>query len=103
MSRTLVIRRNAEFMEAEVDGELVALHVDKGTCYGFNATATRIWNLLAEPKTLAELHEAVIFHARDLRLDVLGAQPLLDGVDGATHVVALLRDLEADGLVAIEG
>ena len=91
MSRTLVIRRHAEFMEAEVDGELVALHVDKGTCYGFNATATRIWNLLAEPKTLAELHEALM------------AEFEVDRATCEREVEPLLRDLEADGLVAIEG
>jgi hypothetical protein len=38
-------------IEAEVDGELVALHVDKGTCYGFNGTATRIWALIETPLT----------------------------------------------------
>ena len=84
------IRRNTEFLEAEVDGELVALHVDKGTCYGFNATATRIWSLLAQPMTLAELHEALM------------AEYDVDQATCAREVEPLLRDLEADGLLTIE-
>ena len=90
MPASPLIRRNAEFMEAEVDGELVALHADKGTCYGFNPTATRIWNLLAEPSTLAELHEALM------------AEYEVDRATCEREVEPLLRDLEADGLVKIE-
>ena len=89
MPQSPLIRRSAEFLEAEVDGELVALHVDKGTCYGFNATATRIWGLLAEPKTLAQLHEALM------------AEYHVGPETCEREVEPLLRELEADGLVKI--
>lgn len=91
MPKAVTIRRRADLLEAEVDGELVALHVDRGTCYGYNPTATRIWALLAEPRSLAEL------------CDLLMREYEVDRSTCETDVVALLRELEADGLVEISG
>ena len=47
-SATLVVR-DASFMEAEVDDEIIALSIEKGTCYGLNSVGARIWRMLAEP------------------------------------------------------
>jgi hypothetical protein len=47
-------------LEAEVDGELVALDVESGTCYSFNRSATRIWQLLDEPRTVGSLRDALL-------------------------------------------
>jgi hypothetical protein len=84
-----VVTRRAGLIEAEVDGELVALHVDNGTCYGFNATATRIWSMIEAPKRLSELRDALVSEF-DVEPEVCEAQ-LLD----------LLKDLEGDGLVEL--
>ncbi len=54
MSDRLATRRDG-LIEAEVDGELLGLHIDKGFCYGFNPTATRIWALIDTPRTLPEI------------------------------------------------
>jgi hypothetical protein len=89
VTKELVVTRRAGLIEAEVDGELVALHVDNGTCYGFNATATRIWSMIEEPKRLSELRDALVSEF-DVAPDVCEAQ-LLD----------LLKDLEGDGLVEL--
>ena len=89
MGKDMLILRRAGLIEAEVDGELVALHVDNGTCYGFNGTATRIWAMIAEPKRLAELRDALVGEY-DVAPDVCEAQ-LLD----------LLKDLEGDGLLEL--
>jgi hypothetical protein len=91
LSSSSLISRSAEFLEAEVDGELVALHVDKGTCYGFNGSATRIWNLLAEPRSLDQLCDALMDE-----FDV-------DHETCRNEVKPVLRELAADGLVTIEG
>jgi Coenzyme PQQ synthesis protein D (PqqD) len=90
MTEEYIISRRAELIETEVDGELVALHIDKGTCYGFNGTATRIWSLIEQPKRLSELKEALL-REFDVDPDVCGEQ-----------LVGLLRELEADGLVELE-
>jgi hypothetical protein len=89
VAEELVVTRRAGLIEAEVDGELVALHVDNGTCYGFNATATRIWAMIEQPKRLGELRDALTAEF-DVAPDVCEAE-LLD----------LLRDLEGDGLVEL--
>lgn len=42
------IRRKPNLLDAEVDGEIVALDVEAGDCYGFNSVASAVWNCLAE-------------------------------------------------------
>ena len=85
----MTISRSSSLLEAEVSGELIALDVDSGTCFGFNPTATRIWALLDQPRTLGEL------------CDLLAAQYEVDRETCAREVLALARDLERDGLVEI--
>lgn len=87
MSSDPLVTRRAGLIEAEVDGELVALHEGNGTCYGFNGTATRVWALLAEPRRLSDLRAA------------LAAEYDVDPQTLAADVDALLDELEADGLV----
>jgi hypothetical protein len=84
-----IISRCPGLIEAEVDGELVGLHVENGTCYGFNATATRIWHGLAEPKTLAQL------------VELMTAEFRVTPADCEADLKALLAELEADGLIQI--
>lgn len=85
----LLIERSAQLLEAEVDGEMVALHVDNGQCYGFNGTAARIWTLLDRPKTLTELC-----------VD-LSAEFDLSPEDAPEEVLPFLEELKRDGLVSI--
>ncbi|MFL6857228.1 MAG: PqqD family protein [Allosphingosinicella sp.] len=91
MSNGLLVSRREGLVEAEVDGEIVALHVDNGTCYGFNNTATAIWKLLDRPKRLDEICEA------------LAGEFEVDPAECERDVLALLRDLESDGLVDLKG
>jgi hypothetical protein len=51
----ILTRDDAHLLVAEVDGELMGMSVEQGTCYGFNSVGTRIWHLLAEPHTLDSL------------------------------------------------
>lgn len=89
MTQELIVSRRAELIEAEVDGELVALHVDNGTCYGFNGTATRIWALIEQPRRFSELKEELI---REFDVDPDLCERQLN---------ELLRELEGDGLVEL--
>lgn len=54
------ITRLDALVTTEVDGELVGLEIEKGSCFGFNATATRIWDLLDAPHTLGSLCDALM-------------------------------------------
>ena len=86
----LVAHRLPGLMEAEVDGDLVALHIENGTYYSFNKTAARIWALLDRPKSVSEL------------CATLAAEFEVDAQACASEVLLLLHDLEKDGLVALE-
>jgi hypothetical protein len=84
-----MVHRTGEMIEAEVDGELVALHVDNGTCYGFNGTATRIWALIEQPRSFAELKDELL---KEFDVDPATCEAQLKD---------LLDELAADGLVEI--
>ena len=90
MTQDYIVRRRAELIETEVDGELVALHVDNGTCYGFNGTATRIWALVEQPRLFSQLKEEL---TREFDVDPAVCERELG---------ELLRELEGDGLVELE-
>ncbi len=83
----IMVHRLPGLAEAQVDGELVALHIENGTYYSFNETAARIWALLDRPKSVGELCAA------------LTAEFEIDAEACEEHVMLLLRDLETDGLV----
>jgi hypothetical protein len=89
VTKDLIVSRRAELIETEVDGELVALHIDNGTCYGFNGTATRIWALIEQPRRLSELQEELV---REFEVDPDLCRRQLG---------ELLKELEADGLVEL--
>ena len=90
MAAPIIASRRPGLIEAEVDGEIVALHVDNGTCYGFNATATRIWQLLETPQSLDALCAA------------LTAEFDVEAGACADEVKALLDELAADGLIDLD-
>lgn len=47
--------RVVELLEAELGDELVALSVEDGNCFGFNAVAASVWRALEQPRTVDEL------------------------------------------------
>ena len=89
MSEDLLVHRRGELIETEVDGELVALHIEKGTCYGFNGTATRIWAMIEQPRRLSDL-------TRELMTEFE-----VDEETCRTDLKALLDELAADDLVEL--
>jgi Coenzyme PQQ synthesis protein D (PqqD) len=84
------VARQAGLIEAEVDGELLGLHVDNGACYGFNPTATRIWALIEQPRTLTEL------------CGLLAEEFEIEPADARAEVLDLLQDLKREGLVDLQ-
>ncbi len=75
-------------LTTEVDGELLAMNIEKGSCYGLNSVGTRVWALMAEPQTLETL-------CRQL-LREFDVQPEVCRQD----VSALLTQLLDEGLVS---
>lgn len=89
MSDELLVTRHDGLLEAEVGGELMGLHIDKGQAYGFNPTATRIWALIAPPQTVTSLCQTL-----STEFDIRPKQ-------ARTDVLALLHDLGLEGLVTL--
>lgn len=88
-SDTVVAARDG-IIEAEVDDEIVALSIQHGTCYGMNRVCSRIWKLLNKPIKISELEAALLAHY-EVEPDVCTRQ-----------VIALLEELRAEGLIAVE-
>ena len=79
--------RSPGVASAEVQGDAVLLELRRGTYYSLNRTGAVVWELLAEPRTLAEIHAALL-----ARFDVEAAALHAD-------LAELLADLRLHGLV----
>jgi hypothetical protein len=79
--------RCQEMLEADVNGEIVALNVERGQCYGLNSVATEIWRMLEEPTSVDEI------------CGTLTSDYDVDAATCHSEVLALLSQLEDEGLV----
>ena len=79
-----------ELLTTVVDGELIGMSVEQGACYGLNDVATRIWELLAEPRSVDSLCQQLTSE-----YDVDAGQCLREVLD-------LVEDLRAEGLVNVD-
>ena len=52
---SVIYRRAAELLEADINDELVALEPNQGACFGFNAVARDVWRKLEQPLTFDQL------------------------------------------------
>lgn len=89
MNPDRIIRRTAKLVEAQVDGELIALDTRKGSCYGFNASATRIWSLAEHPISFSDLCATLT------REFAVAPEQCMQ------EVAEVIGDLERDGLVEV--
>ena len=76
-------------MEAEIDNEIVAFNIDRGTCYGLNDVGSRIWHLLSKPIRVSDLCTALI------------AEYKVEANVCERQVLNLLEELRAEGLITI--
>jgi hypothetical protein len=54
----------------ELSGETVLLNLESGVYYGLDGVATRVWQLLQQDRTIAEVCDAVLAEY-DVELDVV--------------------------------
>lgn len=66
MGESTLVRRNADILSADVAEETVVLDPTDWTYVGLNETAARIWAALDEPRSVAEIIEALL---RDYDVD----------------------------------
>ena len=76
------------FIEAEIDNEIVALNIERGTCYGLNSVGSRIWNLLERPVRISDLCATLV------------SEYDVDATVCERQVLDLLDELRSEGIVA---
>jgi hypothetical protein len=82
-----MVVRTTGMLDAEVDGEIVALNIEKGTCYGLNPVGSRVWKLLAAPIRIGDICTKLLDEYK-VESDVCERQ-----------VLDLLEELRAEGLI----
>ena len=76
-------------VSADLDGDAVILNLADGIYYGLDAVGAPVWALMAEPRTVAELRDAVM------------AEFEVDAPIAEHDLLELLRDMAARGLVEV--
>jgi hypothetical protein len=71
-------------LSTTLDGESVILHTESEQYFGFNEVGTDLWELVAEPRSIAELTEAI---AADYDVTVSECR-----ADIEAHVEAMLAE-----------
>ena len=86
----IVVRKDDGLLTTVVDDELIGMSVEQGACYGLNGVGTRIWDLLAEPRSVDSL------------CDALAGEYAVEREQCFAEVVDLLEELRAEGLLAVQ-
>ncbi|HUF87243.1 MAG TPA: lasso peptide biosynthesis PqqD family chaperone [Thermohalobaculum sp.] len=82
-----VVVRGSEHVEAEMGGQTVMMSIARGKYFALDGTARRIWELVAEPASVAEI------------VDRLVAEYEVDRERCTAEVMAFVRELLDNGLI----
>lgn len=85
----VIVRQADDLVTARVDEDLVALNIERGLCYGFDAIAARVWELTEVPRSLESLCAQLV-----TEFEVSETQCRAD-------VSAFLERLESEGLIHV--
>jgi len=88
LSPNSVVGRSGGFIDAQLDDEVVALSIERGTCYGLNRVGSRIWALLINPSRISDICSTLL------------AEYKVDSDVCEREVLDLLEELRAEGLIA---
>ncbi len=90
MNLNSTVQPSAVQLSCNVCGEETAiLNIDTGVCYGLTGVGARIWNLIQQPKTLAEICATI------------AGQYDVDAIQCETEIRGLLADLATANLIEI--
>lgn len=87
MNLTDRVRIPQEVLARQVGGETVMLDLAKGAYFGLDPVGARMWQLLAEGRTLADVRDAI------------GEEYDVSREDAERDLLALVADLMAQGLL----
>ena len=60
ISQTAVITATPNQLSSELGGEAIILNMASGVYYGLNEVGARVWELVQQPRSLAELHSMLL-------------------------------------------
>lgn len=83
------VARDPACLSGEIGGEVVALDVAKGACYGLDPVASRVWSLMAAPIGVDALCASLV---ADYEVDIDTCR---------ADVLELLESLAAEGLIQV--
>ena len=89
VSERTIVTASSNLVSTELGGETVILHLGDGIYYGLDAVGTRIWDLIQEPKSVAQVRDALLEE-----YDVDPDRCLSD-------LIALLQDLTNRNLIEV--
>lgn len=81
--------RNEALTTGEIDGELVALDLDKGDCFGLDRVGATIWRIAGSPRTVGEIADTLVESHAVERAQCLA--DILPFVDDMIHAGLLHR------------
>ena len=84
------VARSPGTLSAEIDGEVVALDIARGACYGLDPIGARIWGMIAAPTAIGAV------------CDALMAAYEVDAATCRADVLDLFRALRSEGLIDVE-
>ena len=91
IDETTRLKRTSHLLETDVHGEVVALDVEKGQCYGLDSIGTEVWRLLEQQTSVAEICWNLAS-----RYDV-------DEQTCRADVLKLVGELNDEGLLIVDG
>jgi hypothetical protein len=91
ISQSAIVRVAPEQLSRDLDGEIIILNLCTGTYYGLEHVGARIWGLIQEPRTVAQLRDALV-----AEYEVSREQCDID-------LQRLLQELLRTGLITVEG
>ena len=59
ITETTRVVRNDDVPTGEVEGELVALDIERGQCFGMDEIGTAIWSIAAQPVTVSQIADSL--------------------------------------------
>jgi hypothetical protein len=86
---TARVTRHPDMISAEIGGEAVMMSIEKGAYFGLNPIATRIWDLIEQPKSVAEL------------IAVISAEYEVSDAQCAADVQEFVADMIARGIAQL--
>ena len=89
LSASSAVVATSDQVSSDLAGEAVILSLSSGVYYGLNEAGASIWNLIQQPKTIKEIHEALLQY-----YDVEASQCKQD-------ILTLLTELSEVGLIKV--